>query len=219
MARIADPHLRQKILQAARQVFKDKGYAATRMSEIAGRAGVAVGSIYLHFKTKEELCAALSDEVNRRVLEESLPLLLQPDPAQAIAEGIRAAMRIMDEERDLLSLLYLNIGFGPFETYEPTETDRQVWDTFAQNLKERMAAGVFRRYDPDKLAQLISNLVERTAVGCLMMGAGRIEDYTEITVAFLQNALLVNPPAPIPEPKRRTKAAKAKAKRTLGELA
>ncbi len=207
MARIADPNLRQKILVAARQVFKNRGFAAARMSEIAERAGVAVGSIYLHFKTKEVLCAALSDEMNRRVLNESLPLLLQPDPARAIDEGIRAAFRIMAEESDLLSLLYLNIGFGPFESYEPTEIDMQVWQTFANNLKERMDAGVFRRYDPEKLSQLISHLVERTAVGCLVMGAGKFDDYADITVAFLQNALLVNPP--VPEPKTHVKAAKA----------
>lgn len=210
MARLADPHLKSKILQAAREVFKERGFAAARMGDIAERAGVAVGSIYLHFKTKEELCAALSDEVNRRVLNESLPLLLQPDPVQAIAKAVHAALRIMDEERDLLALLYLNIGFGPFERYEPTETDKQVWDTFARNLQERMDAGAFRRYDPDKLAQLISNLIERTAVGCLIMGAGEIEDYAEITVAFLQNALLVNPPAL--EARKRARPAKRKGK-------
>jgi len=209
MARTADPNLRQKILLAARDVFKDKGYAAARMSEIAERAGVAVGSIYLHFKTKENLCAALSDEMNRRVLNESLPLLLQPDPAKAIDEGIRSTFRIMDEESDLLSLLYLNIGFGPFEDYQPTETDLQLWQTFANNLKERMDAGVFRRYDPEKLSQLISHLVERTAVGCLVMGSGKIEDYIDITVAFLQNALLVNPPVPKSATKRTTKRARA----------
>jgi AcrR family transcriptional regulator len=198
MARTADPNLRSRILHAAREIFKEKGYAAARMSDIAERAGVAVGSIYLHFKTKEALCAALGDEVNKRILNESLPLLLQPDPAKAIDEGIRAAMKIMDEERDLLSLVYLNIGFGPLEDYPMTETDLQVWQTFAQNLKERMDAGVFRRYDPDKLAQLISNLIERTAVGCLVMGAGPIDEYTDITIAFLQNALLVNPPTRSP---------------------
>jgi len=207
MARTADPNLRQRILQAAREVFKEKGYAAARMSDIAEQADVAVGSIYLHFKTKEALCGALGDEVNRRILNESLPLLLQPDPAKAIDEGIRAAMRIMDEERDLLSLLYLNIGFGPFEDYAATETDMQVWRMFADNLKARMDARAFRRYDPDKLAQLISNLVERTAVGCLVMGAGAIDEYTDITVAFLQNALLVNPPPPLPtKPKPRRDA-------------
>jgi AcrR family transcriptional regulator len=196
VARTADPTLKQKILLAAREVFKEKGFAAARMSDIAERAGVAVGSIYLHFKTKEALCSALSDEVNRRIVEESLPLLLQPDPAKAIADGIRDAMRIMDEERDLLSLLYLNIGLGPFEDYEPTETDLQVWHTLAHNLQARMDAGEFKRYDPNKLAQLISNLIERTAVGCLIMGAGEIKDYEDITVTFLQNAVLTNPPTP-----------------------
>ncbi len=174
MARTADPNLRQKILLAARGVFKDKGYAAARMSEIAERAGVAVGSIYLHFKTKEALCAALSDEINRRVLNESLPLLLQPNPAKAIDEGIRSAFRIMDEESDLLSLLYLNIGFGPYENYEPTETDLQVWQTFTQNLQKRMDAGVFRRYDPEKL--VAAYFPPRRAHGRRLSGHGLGQD-------------------------------------------
>lgn len=194
MARIADPNLRPRILQAAREAFKEKGYVAARMSDIAERAGVAVGSIYLHFKTKEDLCAALGDEVNRRMLDESLPLLLEPDAARGVEKSVRAAMRIMAEERDLLSLLYLSIGFGPLESRQLSETDIQVWQTLARNLQSRMDDGAFRRYDPDKLAQLVSSLIERAAAGCLVMGAGEIGDYTGIMIEFLQNALLVNPP-------------------------
>lgn len=210
MARSADPALRERIVQAAREVFRKKGFVAARMSDIAEEAGVAVGSIYLHFKTKESLCNALADILNRRVLEESIPLMAHRDPAEGIDLAIRAALRICAEESDLLSILYLNIGFGPWENYlnAPSKTDQQVIDAFAGYLQQRMETGEFRRYDVIKLVHMISNLIERTAVDCVLMGAGPLEAYEDSLVLFLQGALLTHPPAPKP-----MKAAAAKAKR------
>ncbi len=44
-----------KILQAAIEIFSEKGYAATSTSEIARKAGVAEGTIFRHYKTKKDL--------------------------------------------------------------------------------------------------------------------------------------------------------------------
>jgi len=48
-----------KILQAAIEMFAEKGYAATSTSEIAKRAGVAEGTIFRHYKTKKDLLLAI----------------------------------------------------------------------------------------------------------------------------------------------------------------
>jgi AcrR family transcriptional regulator len=45
----------QEITEAALQAFAKKGYAATRVDDVAKRAGVSKGLLYLYFKTKEEL--------------------------------------------------------------------------------------------------------------------------------------------------------------------
>ncbi len=50
---------REKILQAAATVFAGKGFAGARVSDIAKRAKVADGTIYLYFKSKDEIIAAL----------------------------------------------------------------------------------------------------------------------------------------------------------------
>lgn len=49
----------QEITEAAMQAFADKGYAATRVEEVARRAGVSKGLLYLYFKTKEDLFKAV----------------------------------------------------------------------------------------------------------------------------------------------------------------
>ena len=58
----------QEITEAAFQAFSEKGYAATRVEEVAQRAGVSKGLLYLYFKTKEELFkAVIKSVVIRRV--------------------------------------------------------------------------------------------------------------------------------------------------------
>jgi TetR/AcrR family fatty acid metabolism transcriptional regulator len=54
---------RQRILRAATRVFARKGYFASRVSDIARRAGVADGTIYLYFRNKDDILVSLFDEV------------------------------------------------------------------------------------------------------------------------------------------------------------
>ena len=49
----------QEITEAAFTAFAEKGYAGTRIEEVARRAGVSKGLMYLYFKTKEELFKAV----------------------------------------------------------------------------------------------------------------------------------------------------------------
>ena len=52
----------QEILEAALSLFAEKGFAATRLEEIAARAGVSKGTIYLYFESKEAVFKALVQE-------------------------------------------------------------------------------------------------------------------------------------------------------------
>jgi len=48
-----------ELLDAALELFAEKGYAATRLEDVAGRAGVSKGTLYLYFDSKEELFKAV----------------------------------------------------------------------------------------------------------------------------------------------------------------
>jgi AcrR family transcriptional regulator len=58
------------IISAALSVFTEKGFAAARMEEIARRAGVSKGTLYLYFETKEDMFRAVVREVVAPNLEE-----------------------------------------------------------------------------------------------------------------------------------------------------
>lgn len=51
-----------EILQAAMAVFAERGFAAARLDEIASRAGVSKGAVYLYFETKEDVFRAVVDQ-------------------------------------------------------------------------------------------------------------------------------------------------------------
>src|SRR5512140_915344 len=51
-----------ELLDAARELFVEKGFAATRSEEVAARAGVSKGTLFLYFPSKEELFKAVVRE-------------------------------------------------------------------------------------------------------------------------------------------------------------
>jgi AcrR family transcriptional regulator len=65
----------QEILSAALDLFIEKGYAATRADEVAARAGVSKGTVYLYFQNKEELFKAVVRESFGPALQEAIELV------------------------------------------------------------------------------------------------------------------------------------------------
>ena len=65
---------RQAIEQAAYELFMEQGFNATSMRQIAERAGLALGGIYNHYKSKEEIFRAII--LDRHPYKQILPLVL-----------------------------------------------------------------------------------------------------------------------------------------------
>lgn len=80
----------REILRAALETFADKGFAATRLDDVAQRAGVGKGTLYLYFSSKEELLKAV-------VREALIPNIARAERLAATHEGSSA---------DLLRLIF-----------------------------------------------------------------------------------------------------------------
>src|SRR5947207_14558723 len=57
------------ILQAAEEVLMEKGYHETSIDEIAARVGIAKGTVYLHFPSKEDLVIAIFERDMQQLLQ------------------------------------------------------------------------------------------------------------------------------------------------------
>lgn len=188
MARTADPNRRSDIMAAARAAFVERGYAQTRIADVAARAGVAPGTIYLYFESKEAILVALVDRFFERLAAITLPMLRQAPPAAAIANAVRAAFAFTAEERDLLKLVHLDTGLATLTSHSNARLD--YYRALTEHLAEEMERGHLRRYDPAVLATLCAGLIERAAEACLLFGQGDLPTYEENLIALLHHALL-----------------------------
>jgi AcrR family transcriptional regulator len=82
---------RQRLVDVARQLFAERGYAGTSVEDIIERAGVARGALYHHFPGKDALFAAVYDVVQAAVATAVVTAALAAgDPAQAVYTGLSA---------------------------------------------------------------------------------------------------------------------------------
>jgi AcrR family transcriptional regulator len=79
---------RMRITEAAQVVFRRKGFRAATMEDIAREIGVSKGAIYLYFRTKSELLAAIQEQSRDQVLAHWERLLQSGDVAEGIADSL-----------------------------------------------------------------------------------------------------------------------------------
>lgn len=85
MARQRNESLPSDLTAAALDLFVEKGFAATRLDDVAARAGVSKGTVYLYFKSKEELFKAV-------IRESIVPVLEQGEAIVAAHQGDSASL-------------------------------------------------------------------------------------------------------------------------------
>ena len=78
---------RAALVAAARRLFGEHGFAATSLDEIVAEANVTKGALYHHFQGKEDLFAAVYEEVQREVSDQVVAEFLRPDPWDALVLG------------------------------------------------------------------------------------------------------------------------------------
>ena len=103
---------RARICAAAREVFLKEGYAAATMEQIAARAGVRRSTLYNHFRDKNEILAAVSDDYLEGVLE-VIALLPGPRPSRRQIDRWLAdfADFVLQERAPTMLILQFTAGF------------------------------------------------------------------------------------------------------------
>ncbi|HXX89650.1 MAG TPA: TetR/AcrR family transcriptional regulator [Acidimicrobiales bacterium] len=75
------------LLAAARELFGDQGFADTSLDQVVARAGVTKGALYHHFRGKEDLFAAMYEQVQHEVSDRVVTEFLRPDAWEALQVG------------------------------------------------------------------------------------------------------------------------------------
>ena len=101
-----------KIEQAALQLFTRKGFHGTTVREIAKKAGISMGKLYIYYDTKEDIFIALANHLGRKMevirQRDLIPLMasLDPDSLRSLAKAIG---RVVSENLDYWRLMYIDV--------------------------------------------------------------------------------------------------------------
>jgi AcrR family transcriptional regulator len=99
---------RERLVEAAKEIFEEQGFLEARISDIAARAGQSHGSFYYYFDSKEEIfreVAAALDEHLFAPLEEVILAQSKLAPRQRIREAMRRHLESYRQEARILGLM------------------------------------------------------------------------------------------------------------------
>jgi len=94
---------RQRIIDAAREVFLSRGVSRTSMEQIATKAGLTRGAIYWHFSNKTDLFSALREQVLLPLIDrmdDNLPVESNDDPLGQIGKFLSGTIDALNESSD-----------------------------------------------------------------------------------------------------------------------
>jgi TetR/AcrR family fatty acid metabolism transcriptional regulator len=153
---------RERILDAAVRVLAKKGFHSTRVSEVAKAAGVADGTIYLYFKSKDALLVSLfEDRVERLLsfLEAELPR--SGTASDKLRRIIELQLGLLEDERDLAEVLtvILRQSTKLMKKYAAPKFNAYL-DAIARVVSEGQSAGELR-------GDVSPHLVARAMFGAL----------------------------------------------------
>lgn len=148
-----------ELIDAALEVFVERGYTATRLDDVARRAGVTKGTMYLYFESKEALFKAMvRDRIVGSIVETES---LLEDFEGTARDMLRMLMtrwwqRVVESPLSGLSRLVIGeVGVFPeLARFYHDEVISRNLKLFEHALKLGMARGEFRRVDPAMAVRL-----------------------------------------------------------------
>ncbi len=185
---------RQVILEAAQHVFAESGFHTSTMDAVADAAGVAKGTIYLYFKSKNELLTELMDDRTAKLTSMLMAgIEAESDVCGKLKALIVAHFDFYAREREFLLLLSRQLGL-----LSPELASRVVQGTaFLTNLTQSIIEGgvsagvVSASFDPVRLTYALLGMVHAVAYQWLASGmeANAEEVADQVYMLFASGAL------------------------------
>ena len=159
---------KSNILEAARTVFAEHGYAEASMRAIARQAGISVGGLYLYFRNKEELYLTFMQDWMKKLTDRTRDALLDTDdPVDALEVFIRIALDFAMNNREIIALQGRELGFS-FGSEIKNNFSRERRNWLASIISKGAANGDFRDVNADEAAKVIFNLLRGYVVSMVI---------------------------------------------------
>jgi AcrR family transcriptional regulator len=165
---------REALLQAALEVFAERGYAGASVDQIAERAGYSKGALYWHFPGKDDVFFALLEERIDRPWRETIDILATAPPGRDMGPEANASFgRILSGQRELLLV------------------NQEYWSQATRDPKLRKRYAKRQAKLRTALARAIQSRMERLGAPALADGGdGMATAFMALTAGLAQEKLI-----------------------------
>ena len=170
---------RQRVLDAALDIFTRDGYGDTLVDEIARRSETSKGGVYFHFPSKEALFIALLDEMGKLLIGRiERAIAAEADPIARGTAALHAVLQTFGGHRALARLLLVEaLGAGHQFNLKMAELHQQFADLIRRQLADAVAQGLVPPLDLDIVSVAWFGAVNQVVTRWVLTGQPeRLED-------------------------------------------
>jgi AcrR family transcriptional regulator len=150
---------RSEIVQAAAQIFREKGYHGASMQDIADAVGLQKASLYHHVASKQEILGEILDQALDRLISDLEPIATSRLPAEdRLRQAVRLYLQRLAENVDLAAVLLLE-----YRSLEPPLRTEHI------RRRDRYEA-LWRRIIRDGIAEGAFAAIDETAATFALLG-------------------------------------------------
>ena len=208
--------VRDQLLRTAADCFRERGYRATTVGDIAARLGMSKASLYTHFRAKEEMLAAISRETIEGVTRE-LGLVLSSDwsPEEKLRRIVREHVRFVIANRSFLTVFFSEEANLPPRFARALAAQKNRYDKGVESvIADGIRRGVFRDVPPRLVVFGLLGMLNWLYKWYNPRGRWGAEDVSAAFLTILEGGLLRAPRRPLAVGRRI-----ARVRRDLEELA
>lgn len=170
---------RKEILEAALRLFARRGFTDTTVEDVANAVGVAKGTIYVYFDTKEHLLIALKRQFLLGLVDRLTDLIAEVieqiaggeevDYRDLIDDLFDALVAYHIERRDAVDVV-VRQSPGPDLVQEALELERDFLQLMTSAFREATEYGLIHVDDPEMTARLVNAAIRDNLCTCLCYG-------------------------------------------------
>ena len=183
---------RDKILEAAAQIFSEKGYQAASMQDIARAVNLQKASLYHHVSGKQDILLALLDQGLDILIGRIGAVVSQNKPAdEKLHQAMRVYLQSLIEEHDLAAVLLFEHRSLDTELKSRHLPRRDRFEGLWRGLiDDGMAAGIFDCDDPAQAARALLGVMNWTLTWYRKDGPLTGEEIADQYAGLFLNGLL-----------------------------
>lgn len=198
----------EEILEAALELFTEKGFSATRITDVARQAGISKGTLYLYFENKEAIFRAVVQEMIAPQLEreEALVEAYQGPTEVLLREMIHDWWQYIGNSKlsAIPKLIVSESGnFPELAEFFVNTVVKRARKLYASTISRGIVRGEFNPVDPDVVARLVVAPMVQLVIWRHSLQAFDnsldVKDYLDLHIQFLLKNLVKEPAESGPE--------------------